>query len=256
MLTCSVDLLLLTECQMYLCQICGSHCTDQKDLTFIGPCIANIFAEYNQQDATFHNLFISVRRSTCFRRFLRPSSGAQNCTYNVRYLSDQYLTLYVQFWTHEKIVCQDGYLQGSYQNAWSTKHKIPIFCCPSSITHTSAISNSIFITLYIQNSYHLQLTSSFLQTDRPMRMWPCVTGWVVTVFPTIIMPSSPTAVQDLTCWVLKDTGTLFLQNIRNHSPNTIGSHPRRPESSATTLCEPHVWVQYTQVPLRYGVLHR
>jgi hypothetical protein len=27
-------------------------------LTFIGPCIANIFAQYNQEDATFHNLFI------------------------------------------------------------------------------------------------------------------------------------------------------------------------------------------------------
>jgi len=62
-------------------------------LTFIGPCIANIFAEYNQQDATFHNLFISVRRCTCFRRFFRPSSGAQNCTYSVRYLSDQYCYL-------------------------------------------------------------------------------------------------------------------------------------------------------------------
>ena len=37
----------------------------QKDLIFIGPCVANIFAEYNQQDATFHNLFISARRSTC-----------------------------------------------------------------------------------------------------------------------------------------------------------------------------------------------
>jgi len=40
------------------------------------------FIENNEQDATFHNLFISVRRSTCFRRFFRPSSGAQNC---VRY---------------------------------------------------------------------------------------------------------------------------------------------------------------------------
>ena len=30
------------------------------------------FSEYNQQDATFLNLFISVRRSTCFRRFFRP----------------------------------------------------------------------------------------------------------------------------------------------------------------------------------------
>jgi len=55
-----------------------------RNLTFIGPYIANIFADYNQQDATFHNLFISVRRSTCFRRFFRPSSGAQNCTYSVR----------------------------------------------------------------------------------------------------------------------------------------------------------------------------
>ena len=32
-----------------------------------------IFAEYNQQDALFHNL----RRSTCFRQFFHPSSGAQ-----------------------------------------------------------------------------------------------------------------------------------------------------------------------------------
>jgi hypothetical protein len=53
-------------------------------LTFIGPCIANIFAQYNQQDATYHNLFISVRRCTCFRRVFRPSSGVQNCTYSVR----------------------------------------------------------------------------------------------------------------------------------------------------------------------------
>ena len=29
----------------------------------------------------FLDLFISINRSTCFRRFLPPSSGAQNCTY-------------------------------------------------------------------------------------------------------------------------------------------------------------------------------
>jgi len=33
-------------------------------------------ANYSQQDATFLNIFIFYRRSTCFRRFLRPSSGA------------------------------------------------------------------------------------------------------------------------------------------------------------------------------------
>ena len=69
----------------------------------------------------FLDLFISINCCTCFRRFLRPSSGAQNCTYSVRYCQTntaaivdemelssisstvaavlvwQYLTLYVQF---------------------------------------------------------------------------------------------------------------------------------------------------------------
>ena len=35
---------------------------------FIDPCIANIFAEYNQENSTFLNFYISVRRSTCFGR--------------------------------------------------------------------------------------------------------------------------------------------------------------------------------------------
>jgi len=52
-----------------------------------------IFAAYNKQDATFHNLFISVKRSTCFRRIFRPSSGAQNCTYSFRYLFYRYCYL-------------------------------------------------------------------------------------------------------------------------------------------------------------------
>jgi len=33
----------------------------------------------------FLDLFISINCSTCFRRFLRPSTGPQNCTYSVRY---------------------------------------------------------------------------------------------------------------------------------------------------------------------------
>jgi hypothetical protein len=41
----------------------------------------------------FLDLLISINCSTCFRRFIRPSSGAQNCTVLVW----QYLTLYVQF---------------------------------------------------------------------------------------------------------------------------------------------------------------
>ena len=37
--------------------------------------------------------FISVRLCTCFRGVFRPSSGAQNCTYSVRHLSDRYYYL-------------------------------------------------------------------------------------------------------------------------------------------------------------------
>jgi hypothetical protein len=38
---------------------------------------------YSQQDATFLE-FIFYRHYICFRRFLRPSSGAHNCTYSFR----------------------------------------------------------------------------------------------------------------------------------------------------------------------------
>jgi hypothetical protein len=40
---------------------------------------------YIQQDATFLETICFYRRSTCFRRFLYPSSGAHNCTYSFRY---------------------------------------------------------------------------------------------------------------------------------------------------------------------------
>jgi len=38
-------------------------------LTFVGPCIANKFAQYNQNNVTFVIFYISVRRCTCFRGF-------------------------------------------------------------------------------------------------------------------------------------------------------------------------------------------
>jgi len=83
--------LLLTVCKSsHLIRITDAI---PSNLTFVCPCIAKIFSEHNKQDANFFNLFIFVRRSTCFRRFFRPSSGAQNCTYSVRYLSDQYCYL-------------------------------------------------------------------------------------------------------------------------------------------------------------------
>ena len=47
-----------------------------------------MFPKYIQQDAALQSLFISVNCSTCFVWFLHPSSGAQNCTYSIRYLSN------------------------------------------------------------------------------------------------------------------------------------------------------------------------
>jgi hypothetical protein len=39
-----------------------------------------IISKHNQQDATLHNGIYYYKCSTCSRRFLRPSSGAQNYT--------------------------------------------------------------------------------------------------------------------------------------------------------------------------------
>ena len=74
-------------------------------LTFICTCIANTLAEYNQQDPTFHNLFISVRRFAYFRLLFRPTSGAQNCTHSVRYFSEQYcyVLLAVRLWWKNRL---------------------------------------------------------------------------------------------------------------------------------------------------------
>jgi len=42
--------------------------------------------KYNQQDATLYNILYCCQCSTCFRWFLRPSSGAQNCTHSIWYM--------------------------------------------------------------------------------------------------------------------------------------------------------------------------
>ena len=76
--------------------------------------------KYNQQDAKLHNGIYYFKCSTYFRRFLRPSSGAQNSIHSIGYLSslfcffpltslgddsgnkqkklDKYPMLYIRFW--------------------------------------------------------------------------------------------------------------------------------------------------------------
>ena len=41
----------------------------------------------SKKDATFYNILYYSQCSTCFRWFLRPSSGAQNCTHSIGYMS-------------------------------------------------------------------------------------------------------------------------------------------------------------------------
>ena len=65
--------------------ICHYHVCSQHKVS--------VFSQYNQQDATFLTLFIPIGRSTCFRRFFRPSAGNENCIYSVRHLSDHYCYL-------------------------------------------------------------------------------------------------------------------------------------------------------------------
>jgi len=43
--------------------------------------------KYNQQDATLYSILYCCQCSTCFRRFLCPSSGAQNCRHSIWYMS-------------------------------------------------------------------------------------------------------------------------------------------------------------------------
>jgi hypothetical protein len=45
----------------------------------------HIITNYSQQDTIFPEFIYFYRRSTCFRRIPRPSSGAHNCTYSFRY---------------------------------------------------------------------------------------------------------------------------------------------------------------------------
>jgi len=56
---------------------------------FVEPCIINVVKQ-NQQDATLHN---GIYYYKCFRRFLRPSSGAQNCIHGTGVFVELFLLL-------------------------------------------------------------------------------------------------------------------------------------------------------------------
>jgi len=70
-------LLIEMEGVLKMCRSAVFGPTVIRDLTFMGLCIVNVFFKYNQQDATLYNILYYRHCSTCFRRFLRPSSGVQ-----------------------------------------------------------------------------------------------------------------------------------------------------------------------------------
>ena len=127
-------------------------------LTSICRCIANIFVAYNQKDAKFHNLPVSLRHSTCFRRVFRPSSGAQNCTYSGRDLSDQYQILCAVlscWWWMEK---PSETCTASYRNKLTVKGCILLvircgyghqYCCLRLTILTAAIHQTFVRYMYI-----------------------------------------------------------------------------------------------------------
>jgi hypothetical protein len=51
----------------------------------------NVITNYSQPEAKFLEFIYFYRRSTCFRRFLHPSSGAYNCRYSFRYCQPKLL---------------------------------------------------------------------------------------------------------------------------------------------------------------------
>ena len=68
---------------LMMCIVVAEVCYSKFDV--LGSVHRKHILKYNQENATLHNLFISVKCCACFRRFFRPSSGAQNCIYSIEH---------------------------------------------------------------------------------------------------------------------------------------------------------------------------
>ena len=90
----------------------------------------NLTINYSQKDTKFLEIIYFYRRCTCFRRFLRPSSGARNCTYSFRYCQP---ILLLAATVKEMELCSTIYF---YRRSTCFRR----FLCPSSGAHNSAYS--------------------------------------------------------------------------------------------------------------------
>jgi hypothetical protein len=85
---CTVQFFLFRPCLWFWLRCRGRVLFDVQ-----GSVHRKYVPKYNQQDATLLSLFIFVICSTCFGWIPHPSSGAQNCTYSIWYLSNRYCYL-------------------------------------------------------------------------------------------------------------------------------------------------------------------
>jgi hypothetical protein len=65
---------------MFLYWYVSFACLALINLMFIGPCIVIYSYSTTNKMHLFLKLFILVKRSTCFGRSFRPSSGSQNAS--------------------------------------------------------------------------------------------------------------------------------------------------------------------------------
>jgi len=156
-------------------------CGHQMSYTQLHTNISRVLAQYNQQQATFHNLCISVGRATCFRRFFHPSSGAQNCTYRPillpaaslvgRLAAGSSIGLYVQFWApddgrknHLKHVARPTETNKLWNvvSCWLYSANILALHGPTNVKPAMSLHSELL--LYNVNTVHVTSTHSLVLT--------------------------------------------------------------------------------------------
>jgi hypothetical protein len=95
----------------------------------------------------FLDLFISINCSACFRRFLRLSSGEQNCTYSVRYCQSNTAACCYRGW--------DGIAAGSRIGLTIPDAVCTVMCSWWWAEEPPETCRAIYRNKYIEKTLHL-----------------------------------------------------------------------------------------------------
>jgi len=87
------------------------------------------FLNYNQQDATIFD-YLFLKGSTCFGQFLRPSSGAHNCTLSFRYCQPILLLLQADIMDEVEQSCTSSMIPASSSIGWQYLKLSVQLCAP------------------------------------------------------------------------------------------------------------------------------